>query len=161
MDVKYINPFLSSIRNVFDTMLQVPFRMGKPHLKQDPLPYHEVSSVIGLSGSITGSVVVNLSKGVAMKLASALSGEEISEIDEDCIDAVGEIANMVVGGAKKDFPGGNNSISVPSVIIGRHQVRYPRGVPIISIPCETDAGQLAIDVALKGITEPAAAKANV
>ena len=96
-----------------------------------------------------------------MKLASALSGEDISEINEDCIDAVGEIANMIVGGAKKDFPGENNSISVPSVIVGKHQVRYPRGIPIISIPCEVGAGSMAIDIALKEIVKPVASEVNV
>ena len=159
MDVKYINPFLASIRNVFDTMLQIPFDIGKPSLKKDTVPRFEISGIIGLSGNITGCVVLNLSRELAIQLASALTGEEVSEVDEECTDAIGEIANMIAGGAKKDFPGEDNSISVPSMVIGKHQVNYPSGLPIISIPCDTSAGRLAVEVALRDNSMPVAAGA--
>ncbi|MBN1844056.1 MAG: chemotaxis protein CheX [Sedimentisphaerales bacterium] len=157
MDVKFINPFLVAIKNVFETMLQIPFQLGKPTLKEDPKPRYDVSGIIGLSGAINGCVVISLPQELALELASALSGETIQELDEDCTDAIGEIANMIAGGAKKEFPGQDNSISTPSVIIGRHQVTYPRGLPIISIPCETSFGRLTVDVALKEIPELATA----
>jgi len=35
MDARYINPFLRALRNVFDTMIGVPFTLGKPSLKSD------------------------------------------------------------------------------------------------------------------------------
>ncbi len=148
MDVKYINPVLSSIKDVFSMMLQMPVTIGKPQLKNDNEPRYDISCIIGLSGSITGSVVITLSEEVAFELASALSGEEVTKIDEDCIDAIGEIANMIAGGAKKDFPG-DNSISVPGVVVGKHKVMYPKGIPIISIPCDTAKGMLLVDIAFK------------
>ena len=149
MDVKYINPFLTSIKSVFDMMLQVPFTMGKPQIKEDNVPRYDVSGIIGLSGSVTGCVVINLSEEIALQLASALSGEEYTEFNDDCSDAIGELANMIAGGAKKDFPGENNAISVPSIVVGKHRVKYPRGLPILTIPCDTSAGRLTVDVALK------------
>ncbi|MCK5270962.1 MAG: chemotaxis protein CheX [Sedimentisphaerales bacterium] len=155
MNVKYINPFLSSIQNVFDTMINVPFQLGKPSLKQNSVPLYEISGIIGLSGGVTGCVVVSLSKHVALQMVSALTSEVATEIDDDSADAIGEITNMIAGNAKKDFPGENTSISIPSVVIGKHRVNYPKGVPIISIPCETSAGRLIIDVALKESLVPA------
>lgn len=149
MDVRYINPFLQSIKNVFETMINVPFNLGKPYLKNDKIPMYDISGIIGLTGIVNGCVVLSLSKPIALQIASALIGEEIIEVDDDCTDAVGEVANMIAGGAKKEFPGEKNSISVPSIIVGRHQVTYPRGVPIISIPCETNAGRMTIDIGLR------------
>jgi len=157
MDVKYINPFLASIKNVFDMMLQVPFTMGKPRIKDDNVPRYDVSGIIGLSGSVTGCVVINLSEEIALQLVSALSGEEYTEFNDDCSDAIGELANMIAGGAKKDFPGEDNAISVPSIVVGKHRVTYPSGVPIITIPCDTSAGRLTVDVALKECLAPASA----
>jgi len=161
MDVRYINPFLTSLSNLFQTMLQVSFRLGKPFLKKDKDPLYEISAIIGISGNVTGSVVVSLSNTVAFQLASSLIGESVNEPNADCVDALGEIANMIVGGAKKDFPGPQNSISLPSVVIGRHKVAYPKNVPIISIPCDTNAGRMVIDIALKEVhripLEPACA----
>ncbi len=160
MDVRYINPFLVSVRKVFDMMLNMPFTLGKPHLKAEALPHYDISGIIGLTGSVTGSVVISLSKSLALQLAGALSGEEFTEVNEDCTDAIGEIANMIAGGAKKNFPGdGSASISTPSVVVGKHHVAYPSNMPIISIPCDTSAGRLAIDVALKETAVHAAAKA--
>ncbi len=147
MDVRYINPFLKSVKNVFDTMINVPFTLGKPDLKRDKIPSFELSGIIGITGEVTGCVVISLSEGIALQLASALLEEEIVEINDDCTDAIGEIANMVAGDAKKDFPKGNTSVSVPTIIIGKHQVAYPTGIPIISIPCKTSGGELTVDIA--------------
>ncbi len=151
MDIKYINPFIKAVQNVFKTMIDVPFKLGTPYLKKDPLPPNEISAIIGLSGSVTGCVVINMSKAIAFELVSALVGDEVTELDDDCTDAIGEIANMIAGNAKTDFPGENNSISVPSVIIGQHEVSYPTGLPIICIPGETNTGPFVIEVALKEV----------
>jgi len=149
MDVRYINPFLTAVKDVFETMIEVSFSVGEPCLKKDSIPLHEVSSIIGISGEVTGSVVINLSEKTALQLASALIGEQLLELDEDCVDAIGEIANMVAGSAKNGFPVQNTSLSVPTVVIGKHKVNYPSAIPIISIPCETSEGQFGVDIALK------------
>lgn len=149
MDIKYINPFITAVQNVFNTMIDVPFKLGKPYLKKDRLPAHEISAIIGLSGSVSGCAVINMSKNIAFELVSALVGDEVTDLDDDCTDAIGEIANMIAGNAKTDFPGENNAISVPSVIIGQHLVSYPTGLPIIAIPCETSNGQFVIEIAIK------------
>lgn len=149
MDVNYINPFLIAVQNIFDTMIEVPFTLGKPSIKKDNVPSHEISGIIGLSGGVSGCVVISLSEAIALQLASALLDEELTEVDEDCTDAIGEIANMIAGNAKTDFPVDNASISAPTVVIGKHKMSFPSGIPIISIPCETDHGKLVIDIALK------------
>jgi chemotaxis protein CheX len=149
MDVKYINPFVVAIKNVFNTMIDVPFTLGQPALKKDRTPSFEISSIIGLSGNVSGCVVINLSTPVALQLVSALLGDTVTEIDDDTIDAIGEITNMIAGNAKTDFPGEDNAISVPSVVTGKHEVAYPSGIPIIAIPCDTDAGQMVVEIAIK------------
>jgi chemotaxis protein CheX len=149
MDVRYVNPFLTAVKDVFETMIEVSFSVGKPCLKKDGIPSHEVSGIIGISGEVTGSVVISLSEKTALQLASALLGDQLTELDEDCVDAIGEIANMVAGSAKNAFPVGNTSLSVPTVVIGKHEVNYPSSIPIISIPCETSEGKFGVDIALK------------
>ena len=89
-----------------------------------------------------------------------MAGENITELDDDCTDALGEIANMIAGSAKSNFPSDGTSISIPSVVVGRHKVAYPKGLPIISIPCETSSGRLVVDVTLKEVATPVTAKAD-
>ena len=90
-----------------------------------------------------------MSDETALQLASGLLGEDITELDADCTDAIGEVANMIAGNAKTDFPGENNAISVPTVVVGKHKLSYPKGIPIISIPCKAGKGEITIDIALK------------
>ena len=149
MDPQYIQPFVAAAKRVFDTMIEVPLSLGKPSLKKgNEVPY-EVSGIIGLSGNVTGCVVISLSQEAAFHLVSALLGETVSELDEDCTDAIGEIANMIAGNAKTDFPSSGNSISVPTVVVGKHKVNYPSGVPIVNIPCKTEKGEVIIEIAIK------------
>ena len=64
-------------------------------------------------------------------------------------DAIGELANMVAGDAKKEFRGVNVSFSLPSVIIGKqHVVSTSRQAPRIVIPCETEFGPVYVEVGM-------------
>jgi len=148
MDVRYINPFITSCRQVFDTMVHVRIKLGKPYLRTHGGTQFMVSAVLGLGGAVTGCVVLRFSAGVAMGLASGLAKSPIVALDDDCVDALGEIANMVAGSAKKELPGGLTTLSVPSVVLGDHRINYPSGTPIIIIPCETELGEFIIEVAL-------------
>ncbi len=149
MDVKYINPFIVAVKDIFATMIELPFALKNPAIKENRQPDFEISAIIGLSGSVSGCAVISLKEQLAIELAAALTGETFSTFDEDAVDALGEIANMIVGNAKSSFPDDGCSISVPSVVIGKHQVSFPSSVPIITIPCEVGRERLVIDVAFK------------
>lgn len=146
---KLIVPFVNSVRAVFSTMVGVPTTVGRPTLKADPLPTHDVSSIIGFSGQVAGSVVVSFQKEAAVKLASAFAGAEIQPGTPDFADAIGELANMIAGNAKKDL-GGAANITVPNVIIGPgHSVARLSGVPCVVIPCQTPVGNFTVEVNVK------------
>ena len=149
MKAAYINPFINAVRRLFKTMTDLPLRVGQPGLNQDAHPHHDVCGIIDLSGDVRGRVVVSMSEPLATTLASELLGDPVAQMSGDCVDAVGEIANMIAGNARTDFPEGSHTISVPRVVIGREKVPYSDRIPVISIPCETDKGALYIDIALK------------
>ena len=146
---KLIVPFVNSVRAVFSTMVGVQTTVGRPTLKADPLPTHDVSSIIGFSGQVAGSVVVSFQREAAVKLASAFAGVEMEIGSPDFADAIGELANMIAGNAKKDL-GAAANITVPNVIIGSgHSVARLSGVPCISIPCQTPVGNFTVEVNVK------------
>jgi chemotaxis protein CheX len=65
---------------------------------------------------------------------------------------VGELANMIAGGAKKDL-GCVASISCPSVVIGPgHTIARLSDVPCIVIPCKTPVGDFAVEINIKPAT---------
>jgi len=146
---KLIMPFINSVMAVFSTMVNVPATLGQPHLKKDRRATYDVSSIIGFSGEIIGSVVISLQLEAAEKLVSAFAGEKLTVDSEDFADAVGELANMIVGAAKKDL-GHAACISLPTVIIGTgHSIARLTDVPCIVIPCHTPCGDFAVEMSIK------------
>jgi chemotaxis protein CheX len=149
MDIRFINPFITSSRDVFDKMLKLPLQVGKPRLRSEEDSRYAVSAVIGMGGAVTGCVILGFSNRVATALASGLAGMTFATVDNDCVDALGEIVNMIAGAAKTQMPGGLSTLSVPNVILGTHQVKCPSGASPIIIPCQTAAGPFAIEIAVQ------------
>ena len=153
MDQSYIIPFIKSVQNVFETMLQLPVQMGQPELKKGGESGHDVSAIIGMSGDVEGSVVLSFPTETAERVVALFTGTELSADHEDFADAVGELVNMVSGGAKAQFTGKEVSISCPSVVVGQsHQVYGRKDVVAIAIPCDSDCGTFDVEVSIRQST---------
>lgn len=160
MDASFIKPFIASIQNVFSTMLQLPVTVREPRIKSDTSGEHDVSGIIGMSGDVVGSVVLSFPTDTAERVVSLFCGQPLKVASPDFADAIGELVNMVSGGAKALFQGKKVSISCPSVVIGsKHTVARPSDVPCILIPCSTDCGDLVIEIAVKNNSDAAQPKA--
>jgi len=153
VDSSYITPFIQSVQNVFETMLQLPVQISEPTLKREDEPEFDVSGIIGMSGDVDGSVVLSFPTSTAERIVSLFTGMDIEHSHEDFPDAIGELVNMVTGGAKAKFQGKSVTISCPSVVIGKdHKVFGRKDVVCINLPCSCDVGEFAVEVALKQST---------
>jgi len=156
MKVEYINPFIASTVCVFDTMLGCQLTRKDPYLKGGTQPEHEISGIIGLSGKAKGTVVLSLSREAALKAAEAMLGEPTDDVDADVIDAVGELTNMIAGGAKAYLEHLEMNLSIPNVITGKgHTVEFPRQATPICIPFDCPWGLITVEFGL--VEQPAAA----
>ncbi len=157
MQAAYINPFISSLKNTFQTMLACKARRGALSLKEDCKAKHQVSGVIGLSGKAVGTVVLSLSEEVALQAAATMLMCEATQIDDDVLDAVGELTNIVAGGAKAELEEYQLMVSLPNVVTGSdHDIHFPTQVTPICIAFETDWGPMTLEVGLAAIEAPAA-----
>jgi chemotaxis protein CheX len=158
VQVEHINPFVDSLVNTFQTMLGCDARRGNLSLADPVKRQFPISGVIGLSGNAAGMVVINLSEEVAMQSAAAMLMMDVTEVDDDVLDAVGELANMVAGAAKAKLEEFNLSVSLPNIVTGEnHEIRFPSSHQPICVPFETDFGPLRLEVGF----EPAAVAATV
>ena len=155
MQAKHINPFIRAVDNAFRTMLNCEIKRGEIALKADHEPGHEISGVIGLSGKAVGTVVLSLSENVALKAASTMLMVESTVIDDDVVDAVGELANMVAGAAKAELEEYKMSVSLPNVItVSGHNIRFPSNVTPICVPFDTPWGPFNLEVGLDTSRKP-------
>ncbi len=94
----------------------------------------------------------------ASKIATAFAGIEINPQHPDFADAIGELANMVAGGAKSKFKGLDISISLPNVIVGKdHNVSASKNSPRIIIPCNTSLGAFQVEIGMELAKNPTGA----
>jgi chemotaxis protein CheX len=136
MNAEILNSFVSATVEMLRAMAGLEPRRGDPRLKGHDDASYDISGVIGLTGQVQGFI----------------AGEPATEIDEGVKDAVGELANMVAGGAKRALAeaGYELRISIPSVIVGPgHTISRPTGIPCFEIPFETEAGPFSVELCLQ------------
>ena len=156
MKAEHIDPFVRSTMAVFSTMCGCELTSGELSLKTSFRPQYEISGVIGLSGKLAGTVVVSLQKDMALYIAEALLGTRPADIDDDVIDAVGEMTNMIAGKAKGELEAYDMSLSLPTVISGSgHKVQFGSQVKPICIPYSSQHGDLTVEVGLVEALVPA------
>ena len=151
MNVDYINPFVSSVVNVFRTMLDLELFRGQLLVKTTRQPRYDISGIIGLSGKAAGTIVLCMERELARLTTQSLLDTEIrsAQITEDVIDAVGELVNIIAGGAKAQLAQYEMSVSLPTVITGKgHCIDFPRNTKPICIPFACQAGYLDVEVGL-------------
>ncbi|MBF0565693.1 MAG: chemotaxis protein CheX [Nitrospirae bacterium] len=150
MNAEIVNPFLVSLVNVLSTMAKTEAKPGKPTLKQGEKAQGDVTGVIGLSSAKTkGSLAITFKESAILQIASQMLGEEFGKIDDSISDVVGEITNMVMGGAKKllSEKGYKFDMAIPSVIVGKdHTITHKTKGPVVLVSFETVAGNLFVEV---------------
>lgn len=117
--------------SVFGTMLNLTVAAAPPHQEPvHPSTYDGVVALVGVAGHLTGTGRISCSPEFACQMAGALLMSEFSEVDEDVMDAVAEVANMVIGNVKTllEERGGQLALSIPTVIFGRSYKTRSAGV---------------------------------
>lgn len=140
IDVNLINPFIESTLECLEQMAGCKPVRKRIFIKKDHLMYGAISGVIGLSNGITGSCSVSFPIALAERIVAAFLGEDLPIAEQMIHDGIGEVANMVAGGAKMRFSkaGFNFSISTPTVIAGSPTELW-NPAEIVSVACEFSA----------------------
>jgi chemotaxis protein CheX len=119
-------------REVFETMLNLPLEIDPSMMRTviEPESFHGVVALVGVAGSWTGTGHISCSPEFAQRLAGALLMTEFESINEEVLDAVAEVANMIVGNVKTFFEEklGPLGLTVPTVVYGRNYQMRSAGV---------------------------------
>ena len=135
---QYIQPFIDVTKSTFKDFMGTELKVDRPYIQEkDKASEWDISGVIGLSGEARGAVAVGMKAALAIKLTDMLTGAKHTSIDDEVVDAIGEIVNIIAGNAKKGLEESFRIvISLPSIIKGTgHQIQWPHGqARIICIP---------------------------
>lgn len=117
----------TSMEQVFSTMLDLAAEPGVAETRHDGLETcGGVMALVGIAGTWTGAGRLLVSPKLACTLAGALLMSKFEGVDDEVLDAIGEIANMVVGNTKTMLEEelGALSLSIPTVIFGKNYMTH-------------------------------------
>lgn len=146
MDEQFIHAFVAPLTNVLATMAMMETRALPAQRTAEHHTRGEITGLIDLVGDqATGSLALSFDTPVVVEVMQRLFGEVPDAGDDSIGDMVGEITNMVTGGAKNLLGelGFEFRMSVPKVITGAEQdIPHAASGEIVEIPFETDHGRI-------------------
>src|SRR6185436_3183039 len=116
----------------FSTMLgEIPSGQQVELVRGMPRTNDGVVSFIGLAGNWAGTGCISCSSATACRVFSQMLLVGRATVDEDVLDAVGELTNMIIGSVKTELEEftGPLGLSLPTVVYGRNFITRNTGQP--------------------------------
>jgi chemotaxis protein CheX len=161
---KLVEYVTSATVDVFSTMLGMEAEAQESRSDSDfPTINDGVMALVGMAGSWAGAGVICCTAAFACKLCNQFIGTAAEAVDEDVLDAVGEVANMIIGNFKTAVEEhvGALGLSVPTVIYGRNFTSRSIGQNAWTVlPFRSGDEVLEVRVCLAPAKEPVAPRAG-
>jgi chemotaxis protein CheX len=151
VDVNLINPFISATTNAMEMMAMCKPERKKVYLKTDNVLIGDISGIMGLSGEVSGSIIVSFVKEAACKVVGKMLGTTYTELNDEVKDGIQEMVNLIAGQAKAMLADTDYhfKVSIPTCIIGsNHQVNHKKGVPCVVAEFSFEGSPFTVEVSL-------------
>jgi chemotaxis protein CheX len=150
------NHIQTATEEVFSTMLGIEIAMGEMTLGHTS-SHSGVTALLGLTGAWTGSGQISCEPVLACKIASQFLMAEYPVVDDEVLDALAELANMIIGNVKTllEHKLGPMGLSTPVIISGGEFETRILGCPAwIVVPFACAEGTLVVQVVLSPSKQP-------
>ncbi len=131
-------------------MAQIDLQSEKPQTKKDEFARGDVSGIIGMIGpQIRGSMAITFDHQLVISIMQSMLGESVSELDEQVSDMVGEMTNMICGGAKNALSEQNYQfeMATPVIVAGsNHTITHKVDGPKIILTFVSDKGNAYLEI---------------
>ena len=147
-----VQEICAATESVLTTMMALASQAGRPAPDSaGPGPIGGVSAMVGIVGPWAGTGAVSCEEKLACRLAGAMLMSEYTEVNDDVLDAMGEVANMIIGNIKTNLEGtlGPLALGVPTVTHGQNfSTRSAAKHAWTLVPFACEGGQLFVQVLL-------------
>lgn len=151
MRVQIVNRYVQSALSVISKETQQPVVRGGLLLEGNPYTTEDVTAVIGVSGQLSGSIYLSMAETVALKLISAILGQDTVDLDELGQSGIAELANVIAGTAGIELAdeGIETTINPPLILVGRGARLSTVEIQRLVVPLGTAHGEVKLHVALR------------
>jgi chemotaxis protein CheX len=151
-DAKITEMVCAATREVFQTMLNLDVEPGDSFTETgNSESYDGLVALVGIAGKWTGMGSIYCSSELAMRVASLMFMTEMTSVNLEVLDAMSELANMIVGNVKSmlETDLGALGLSIPTVIYGRNYQALSGGArQRLVIPFQCEAMRLDVKICL-------------
>jgi chemotaxis protein CheX len=115
---------------VFATMLNMEIEACAPIFEHDfPGHFDGVISFVGMAGAWLGTGGLSVDSSFARRIAASFLMMDFPAVDDDVLDAIGELTNIIIGNVKgtvEQFVG-PMALSTPTCIVGNNLTAHSLG----------------------------------
>jgi chemotaxis protein CheX len=94
-----IQPFINAADAVLAETLQCPTKIGDVAMEEEAYRRKGTAAIVNIHGDIEGRVILDLDTPTAVKVASYLAGEPVTEDESIVKETIFELANQIIGNA--------------------------------------------------------------
>ncbi len=151
MRYEYIQPFVTSTKNVLQSVLGGTVTSGGTELVEGGAITADVMIIVHVAGDSEGSLILALNEPTALKVCSAMSGTACSSLSADALDMMAELANMITGNATSLLNDLGHDFTVfPPIVLAAANLREKvSGVEMVRIPVRSAQGEINVNIAMK------------
>lgn len=150
MEATLVNPFIEGTLHILDTTAFVKVKPEPPFLKKDQKSQGDITGIVEVSGDLSGTAAISFSEQSILGIVSAMFGEDMTEINDEIYDAVGEISNMVAGHVTTKIAemGKKVKVKFKEIKSGKDAViEHVQGAQhILVLPFKSTKGKVVIEV---------------
>jgi chemotaxis protein CheX len=155
---RIVNGLSQATVEVFTTMLGMEL-VAQPAYRQGgkPEPTNGVVTLIGLAGKWVGTGSIWCVPEMARKISGQLLMSEFANVDQEVLDAMGEVTNMIIGNFKNSIEDlvGPLGLSIPVVIFGHNFTASSlHAAEWTVVPFQCPDGKMEIKICLSLQPEP-------
>ncbi len=118
---KTIEAFVNGVQHTLSTMASTEVAFGRPSIEPNFVMKGDVAAIVGLiAPPLKGNFIISFSKSGILQIYNNMVGENLTEMNDEVKDSVGEIANMVYGASKTLLNQGGHQfqMALPTVVLG-------------------------------------------
>ena len=151
MRVEYINPFVETAFSILTEVLGGEVKREPLYLKSTSMPVMGVAALVGLAGDVEGRVLFDMTIDTALKIASQMNMEELTEFDELAKATITELSNMITAQAvtKLHTLGFKFDLTPPTIFTGEKMEISDHQVEALIVPMLTEMGRVEVNVAIR------------
>lgn len=148
---EHLEPFVAAARAVLEQELNSEVEAGRLALAATTCTTHEVTAIIGITGQLTGMAMYGMSEATALAIVGQLMGAPCDQLDELALSGIGELANVITGGATTLLAQLDLDVDIapPMLLQGAGSRISTAGIQRLVVPLVTALGTVEAQLAIK------------